>query len=85
MLYPKANKTSLAKLIRAKGHEIPSIRNAVFETHGRAFWLKWHGPTHELHCAYYTGAGGRPVLQVDRTWHDLTMAEVIQYGLVEEK
>lgn len=84
-ILPKATKTSMVKLIRAKGYDVPSIYQAVFERLGRTFWLRWRDKDNVLHSAYYTGAGGRPVLQVDKTWLDLTMAEVIRYGLCEEK
>ena len=61
------------------------LRGWRFERHGRAFWLRWVDKGKAPHSAYYTGAGGRPVLQVDKTWIDLTMAEVIHFGLHEEK
>lgn len=85
MLLPKANKTNLIKLIRAKGYIIPSIYQANFAKCGRAFWLRWRDADNALHSAYYSAAAGRPVLQVDKEWHDLTMAEVRHFGLVEEK
>lgn len=87
MLFPKATKTSLVKLIRSKGYEVPSIRQAMFSGggRGRAYWLNWDDSKKLHHVAYYTGCAGRPVLQVDKTWLDLTMAEVIHFGLVEEK
>lgn len=85
MLLPTANKTKMVKLLRAKGYDVPSIYQAVFERHGHAFWLSWRDKRNFSHSAYYSGAGGRPVLQVDKTWLDLTMAEVIQFGLVEDK
>ena len=84
-ILPNATKSSLVKLVRAKGYDVPSLYQSVFERHGRAFWLRWVDKGKASHSAYYTGAGGRPVLQVDKTWIDLTMAEVIQFGLYEEK
>lgn len=84
-ILPKATKSSMVKLVRAKGYDVPSLYQAVFERHGRAFWLRWVDKGKASHSAYYTGAGGRPVLQVDKTWIDLTMAEVIHFGLYEEK
>lgn len=84
MLLPKANKTNLAKLIRSKGFTITSVYQATFSKCGRAYWLRWQDTDNVPHSAYYSGAAGRPVLQVDKQWLDLTMAEVIQFGLVEE-
>ena len=87
VLLPKATKTSLVKLVRSKGYEVPSIRDAMFSTCGRSrgFFLDWAPKDGEWHHAYYTGAGGRPVLSVDGEWLELTMAEVIHFGLVEKK
>ncbi len=84
-ILPKATKTGLVKLIRVRGYEVPSIYQAVFERHGRAFWLHWRDKENIPHMAYYSAAAGRPVLQVDKELLDLTMAEVIQFGLYEEK
>lgn len=84
-ILPRATKSSLVKLIRAKGYDVPSIYQAAFEQHGRTFWLRWIDKEKVPHSAYYSGAAGRPVLQVDKTWLDLTMAEVIHFGLCEEK
>ena len=84
-ILPKATKSSLVKLIHSKGYGVPSIYQAIFSRTGRAFWLRWVDKKKVPHSAYYSGAGGRPVLQVDKTWVDLTMAEVIQFGLCEEK
>lgn len=87
VLLPKATKTSLVKLVRSKGYEVPSIRDAMFSTCGRSrgFFLDWAPKDGEWHHAYYTGTGGRPVLSVDGEWLELTMAEVIHFGLVEKK
>ena len=87
MLLPRATKTSLTKLVRSKGYVVPSIRQAVFYGGGRSrsYWLHWWGEDGVPHCAWYSAAAGRPVLQVDKDWIDLTMAEVIHFGLVEEK
>lgn len=84
-ILPRATKSTLVKLVRSKGYEVPSIYQAIFERHGRAYWLSWRDKKNMLHTAYYSGAAGRPVLQVDKTWIDLTMAEVIHFGLYVEK
>jgi len=87
MILPKANKTSLVKLVRSKGYDVPSVRQAGFTGGGRSrsYWLNWTDSQGTHHSAYYTGAGGRPCLLVDKTWLDLTLAEVIHFGLVEAK
>ena len=85
MLLPKANKTNFVKLLREKGFSVPSIQQAQLTKSGHTFFLRWTDPDRVSHTAYYTGAGGRPVLQVDKQWFDLTMVEVIHFGLVEEK
>ena len=85
MLYAKATKTSLVKLLRSKGYEIPSLYQAVFERHGRAYWLRWADKEKTLHSAFYTFADGWPVLQVDKHWIELNLWEVIHFALVEKK
>ena len=84
-ILPRATKTSLVKLVRAKGYDVPSIYQAAFEQHGRTFWLRWFDKEEVSHFAFYSWSAGRPDLQVDETWFDLTMAEVIEFGLYEEK
>jgi len=84
-ILPKATKTSLVKLIRSRGYEVPSIYQALFERYGRAYWLRWLDKQKIPHTAYYSAAAGQPILQVDKQWFDLTMSEVIQFGLYEEK
>ena len=83
-LFPKANKTNLAKLIKSKGYALPPLGKLEFSKMGRSFFLRWSDKDGKRHSAYFTGAGGRPVLQVDMTWHNLTMGELIRYDLVEE-
>lgn len=87
MIFPKANKTSLVKLVRSKGYNVPSIQQAGFTGGGRtrSYWLNWTDAQGLRHSAYYTGAGGRPCLLVDKTYFELTLAEVIHFGLVEQK
>ena len=84
-ILPRATKSSMVKLIRSKSYDVPSIYQTTFERVRHTFWLRWRDKDGIPHSAYYTGAGGRPVLQVDKMWIDITMAEVIQFGLCEEK
>lgn len=84
-IYPKATKTSLAKLLRARGMEIPSIRRADFSKSGRSYWLHWHDSQEVWHQAYYSAAGGRPLLAIDQEFSPISMTEVIHFGLFEEK
>ncbi|MDD5937502.1 MAG: hypothetical protein PUC36_00585 [Clostridiales bacterium] len=84
-LYPRATKTSLARLIRSKGFTIPSIRQACLTHFGRSYWLHWVAADGSSFHAYYTAAAGKPVLQVNEQWINLTMAEVIHFELVEER
>ncbi len=83
-IYPTANKTKMVKLLRYKGHKIPSIYQAGFSRHRRSFWLNWISGG-ARHSAYYSAVGGRPALLVDNEWTDLTMAEVLRFGMAEEK
>lgn len=89
MLLPTANKTKMVKLLRAKGYDIPSSRQAYFEKLGRAdsrtFTLEWLDSEKRRRVAFYSGCAGRPYLSVGKEWTWLTMAEVIELGLVEEK
>ena len=84
-LYPKATKTSLAKLLRARGMDIPSIRRADFSKSGRSYWFHWQDSQEVWHQAYYSAAGGRPLLAIDQEFVPISMTEVIQFGLSEEK
>lgn len=83
-ILPRATKSSLVKLIRAKGYDVPSIYQAVFERCRHTFWLHWRDKEGIHHWAYYTWTGG-PALQIDETWIELTVAEVIHFGLYDEK
>lgn len=51
-ILPKANKSSMVKLIQSKGYDVPSIYQAVFEHHGRAYWLSWVDKKKLPHSAY---------------------------------
>ena len=39
-ILPRATKSSMVKLIRSKSYDVPSIYQAIFERHNRAFWLR---------------------------------------------
>ena len=86
-LLPTANKTKLVKLLRAKGYDVPSGRDARFGRLGRGrirtYVLEWVDGEKRRRLAFYSGCGGRPYLSVGKEWTWLTMAEVIQFGLVE--
>lgn len=83
-LYPKATKTSFIKMLREMGHDIPSSRGASFSSVEHSYWLRWHDSGGTYHVAYYTGSAGRPVLQIDKSWPKITLADAIHYGMVEE-
>lgn len=83
-LYPIANKTNLVKMLRKKGQDIPSLRDAALSKVGRSYFLRWADTKGERHIAYYTAAGGRPVLQVDNDWLQISLVDMIHYKLVEE-
>ena len=84
ILLPKANRTALVRLLRAKGFQVPSLYQAAFSHTKRAYWLHWTNGD-GTHTAYYSGVAGRPMLLVDKAWIELTMAEVIHLGRGEEK
>lgn len=83
-LYPKATKTSMARLLRSKGYELPKIKDALFSSVGHSYFLRWCDLDGKGHQAYYTGASGRPMLMVDKVLFPLTMAEVLKFGLVDD-
>ena len=83
MLYPKATKTSMVKMLRAMGQDIPNSRAAAFSSLNRSFWLHWNDSKGIRHTAYYTGSAGKPVLQIDQSWPRITLADAIQHGMVE--
>ena len=81
-LYPRATKTSMARLLRGKGYELPKIKDTQFSRLTHSFFLRWVGPDGHGHQAYYTAACGKPYLEVDHKAVKLTMAEVTILGLV---
>ena len=81
-MFPKATRSSFARLLRKRGYTLPRKRELAFYSVGHSFFLTWEGPDGERHRAYYTGAAGCPVLMVDQDAVRLTMAEVIGLGLV---
>lgn len=88
VLLPKATKTSLVKLVRSKGYDVPPTRKVWFRSNNRAhcYGIRWKDAQLEPHDAMYSAIGGRPFLLVDKAnLIYLTMAEVIHFGLVEEK
>ena len=88
-LLPTANKTKLVKLLRAKGYDVPSGRDARFDRLGRGsartYVLEWVDSEKRRRLAFYSGCAGRPYLSVGKEWTWLTMSEVIHFGLVEEQ
>lgn len=84
MLYPKATKTGLIKMLREMGHDIPNAKSAAFTSVNRSFWLHWNDSRGIRHTAYYTGSAGKPVLQIDKSWPRITLADAVRYGLVED-
>ena len=89
VLLLKATKTSLVKLLRSRGYSIPTIHEVLFEAFrakcDRGFWAHWRDADNGLHHAHLYTCCGRPVIMVDGTLQWLTMAEVIKFGLIEEK
>lgn len=88
-IFPRATKTSLVKLLRAKGYDVPSSRQAYFDKLGRGnaitYVLEWVDSQKRRQRAFYSGCAGRPYLSVGKEWTWLTMAEVIQFGLYKDK
>lgn len=82
-MLPKANKTRMVRLLRKKGFPVPSIQQAEINHLGRTYWLRWRDKDKVPHVAYYTAAGGRPILQVDKQWVEISMEEVRRFGLFE--
>lgn len=88
----KANKTSMVKLLQAKGFK-PTVRKAHFEKgpdrRHRAFWLNWIQDK-VLHTALLTTAGGKAFVKVsfgderDPRFIQLSIAELNLYNLCEE-
>lgn len=83
--YPDATKTKMIKLLRDKGCDIPSVRQAAFTKVNYSFWLRWKDSKGKEHAAYYTGSAGRPVLQIDTAWVPFTLAQAQEYEMVKEK
>lgn len=81
---PSTNKTKMVTFLRARGYDVPSIRRSIFSKHRDSFWLDWQDSADKWHKAYYSAAGGRPIFYVDRHFIDITLAEVIDAGMVTE-
>lgn len=85
-IYLRATKTGLVKLLRSRGHDIPSIRRAYFQQFRGTAWLGWLDSSGNQRKATLVAAAGRPIFWVDRSpVEELSMAELIRYGLCEEK
>ena len=85
-VYLRATKTGFTKLLRSRGHDIPSIRRAYFSRFRGTGWLEWLDSGGHRRKATLTAAAGRPIYWVDcGPAEELSMAEIIQYGLYEEK
>lgn len=68
-ILPRATKSALVKLVRSKGYEVPSIRQAQFwgNNRSRCYHIQWEDAQRNHHRAWYSSAGGRPYLLVDKT------------------
>ena len=84
-LFPKATKTSFARLLRSKGYQLPPGRELEFSQLRHSFFLRWCDTDFKSHAAYYSAAAYRPMLLVDHEPVELTMAEVLRFGLVQEQ
>jgi hypothetical protein len=80
---PHATKNKMMKLLRAKGYNIPNIRDSQFEKHKIAFWLRWRDEQNEIHTAYYSTVAGRLVLGVDNKFERLSLAEATEQGMIK--
>lgn len=91
VMYLRANKTNMVKLIRTKGFS-PTVKRARFEKafRSRSYWLRWMEPS-GAHEALLMTAGGRTYLRiVNQTtnkegMHHIPLAELEKYDLVEVK
>lgn len=64
---------------------MPRISEAVLHKYRHSFWLRWIDGQGQWHEAYYSSAGGHPVLKVDKDFLTLTQTEAEAAGMVEEK
>ena len=44
-IFPKATRTSFARLLRKRGYTLPRNRELMFSNVGHGFFLMWEGPT----------------------------------------
>ena len=80
-----ATKTSLTKVLRAKGQDIPSSRQAYFSRiRGRGYSLAWRDSDGQQHYASYTLWGYGPALYVDTVPLRITTEEAESYGLIRQ-
>lgn len=85
-VYLRATKTGLVKLLRSRGHDIPSIRSVYFESHHGRAWLEWTDRAGVRRKVAFTTVAGMLVLWAEREPAEvISMAEVIHFGLYEEK
>lgn len=82
---PKPNKTGLVYLLRARGHDIPSIQGASFEPLWQGMALYWGDRAGKTHTAYLYMGTVEPVLQIGSRTEEVTLEELERFGLVENE
>lgn len=80
---PKPNKPGLVQLLRAHGHNVPSVRRAGFAVLWQAMALSWADRDGKSHTAYLYLSTVQPVLQIGRRTEPVTLEELERFGLVE--
>lgn len=91
VMYLRANKTNMVKLIRTKGFT-PTIKRARFEKafRSRSYWLRWREPS-GFHEALLMTAGGRTYLRITNQttnqegMQHIPLTELEKFNLVEVK
>ena len=84
-IYAKATKTSLTMFLRSKGIDVPSIRRIDFRPMKYSALMFWVDSTGTRRKCWYSFVVGKPCCLVDGENIEITMAEVIQYGLYREE
>lgn len=84
-MIPKANKTGLVYLLRARGYDVPSIGAAAFEPLWQGMALYWGDRAGKPHTAYLYMGTVEPVLQIGSRTEEVTAEELERFGLVEDK
>ena len=90
-MIPHATRTSLRRMLRQKGVDVPPVQDLVLGHRCRiraykpTFVLLWRDGERKHHMAIYYFCAGQPYLEVDYRNLPITVEDVRLYGLYKDK